>query len=441
MERAGLAVARLLIAIAPHAKSIWIPCGPGNNGGDGFIAARFLQEWGKNPIVTRLSNTPPAQPDARAAFESALAGKVTFQNLAPEQFDACIDAIFGIGLTRDPDERYTNWLTQINGSGVPVLSIDIPSGLNADTGQAAALHVCASATLSLLTLKPGLFTSDGRDACGDIWFNSLEVSGAASACAKLNVAPGIKKRQHNSHKGSYGDVVIVGGAPGMRGAAQLAARAALYSGAGRVYVIYLDAVDIDPTSDQPELMTRSMGEIDFSCLTVVAGCGGGTAISSHLALILRTAARLVLDADALNAIAGSSELQELTRARTQHSTVMTPHPLEAARLLATDTRTVQADRLDAARQLSQMFSCTVVLKGSGTIITAPDETPRINATGNARLASPGTGDVLAGLVGALMAGGDSAFHAACGATYRHGRVADLWAGPGNLTAECLAASL
>jgi hydroxyethylthiazole kinase-like uncharacterized protein yjeF len=227
----------------------------------------------------------------------------------------------------------------------------------------------------------------------------------------------------------------------MSGAAQLAASAALYSGAGRVYVIYLATADIQQFQGPPELMSRSMAEMDFRPLTVVAGCGGGTVIASHLAHILRTAGTLVLDADALNAIAGSPELQALTRTRKQESTVMTPHPLEAARLLASSTHAVQADRLDAAKRIAQMFNCAVVLKGSGTIIAAPGQIPHINPTGNARLASPGTGDVLAGLVGALLAAGESPFDAAGDAAYRHGRVADLWSGLGNLTAERLSALL
>jgi len=441
MERAGLAVAQLLLAIAPHAKTVWIPCGPGNNGGDGFVAARILQEWGKFPIVTRLCDTPPAHPDAAAALESAMAGNVTFQSQVPDAFDACIDAIFGIGLTRAPDERCAQWITRINRSKVPVLSIDVPSGLDADTGLATSPHVNASVTLSLLTLKPGLFTANGRDACGDIWLNPLEASSPCGACAELSATPARGERLHNSHKGSYGDVAVVGGAHGMSGAAQLAASAALHSGAGRVYVTYLDTTGIHPPPSHPELMTRSMAEMDFCPITVVAGCGGGIAIASQLAHILQTSEKLVLDADALNAIANSPELQALTRTRTQESTVMTPHPLEAARLLASTTHAVQADRLAAAKRLAQMFNCVVMLKGSGTIIAAPHKISHINPTGNARLASPGTGDVLAGLVGTLMAAGGNAFDAACDAAYRHGRVADLWSGPGNLTADRLSTAL
>jgi len=441
MERAGLAVAQLTLALAPHAKSIWIPCGPGNNGGDGFVAARILRDWGKCPVVTRLCDTPPEQADALAAFNSAVTAGVTFQAEAPWRFDACVDAIFGIGLTRPPDERCTDWISRINSSMGPVLSIDVPSGLNAETGCATSCHVKADVTLSLLTLKPGLFTADGRDACGDIWFNTLEASGNAESCALLLAPPVAFERLHKSHKGSYGDVAVIGGAHGMLGAAQLAASAALHSGAGRVYLISVNTTDTQQPSWQPEVMARGMGDLDFQHVTVVAGCGGGLSIDSHLAEILRTAGKLVLDADALNAIASSPELQSLTRARAPGSTIMTPHPLEAARLIGSDTQSVQANRINTAKFISETFNCAVVLKGSGSVVVAPNQTPCINPTGNARLASPGTGDVLAGMVGALMAAGESAFVAGCNAAYRHGRVADLWQGPEHLTAHGLAASL
>lgn len=441
MEMAGLAVAKLLMAIAPHARTIWIPCGPGNNGGDGLVAARILREWGKLPVVTCLSNRPPAHPDAVAALDSAVQCDVTFLSEPPAQFDACIDALFGIGLMRTPDARCADWIARINQCRGPVLAVDVPSGLDPDTGLTTTPHVKASVTLSLLSLKPGLFTLDGRDACGDIWFNTLDAHAPSGAGAELNTAPPTSTRRHNSHKGSYGDVVIVGGAQGMTGAAQLAASAALHAGAGRVYVVLLDTADVHKIPVQPEFMMRDLSDIDLRLMTVVAGCGGGDAITPYLATLLTAAGKLVLDADALNAIARSPDLHRLTHSRTTGSTVMTPHPLEAARLLGTDTPSVQANRLDSAHRLAHVFNSTVVLKGSGSIIAAPNRLARINPTGNARLASPGTGDVLAGLVGALMAAGEDAFNAACGATFRHGLAADRWTGPENLTAQSLSARL
>ena len=441
MERAGLEVAHLLLAMAPHARTVWIPCGPGNNGGDGLVAARHLQAWGKTPIVTLLQERAAQPVDAMVAMEKAKIAGIHFQNEIPESYDACIDAIFGIGSSRPIRGQSATWVQHINQSEVPVVSVDVPSGLHADSGVAATTHVLASATLSLLTLKTGLFTADGRDASGEIWFNSLGVEVSADACAQINVAPSQSKRPHNSHKGSFGDVTVIGGAPGMTGAALLAGGAALRGGAGRVFIVLLDqeALHLDPT--QPDLMVRNFTEVDLRFHTVVAGCGGGEAIGDRLETILQSAKRLVLDADALNAMAASPSLQAAVQSRPHDSTVMTPHPLEAARILGCSTAEIQSHRLESAQSLADKFRCTVVLKGSGTIIVNDEHTPRINASGNARLATAGTGDVLAGLIGARLANGDSAFDAACSAVFHHGEMADQWQTATTLTAHRLMESL
>lgn len=441
MESAGLAVARLLLAVAPHATSIWVPCGPGNNGGDGLVAARHLLRWGKSPIVTLLRGNAAQPAEAREALEKAIAAGVHFQDDTPTRFDACIDAIFGIGGSRTIGGRAAEWVHHINQSGVPVVSVDVPSGLHADSGTATSTHVVASATLSLLTLKPGLFTAKGRDASGEIWFNSLGVDVSANACAQLNGQSDLLRRPHNTHKGSFGDVTVIGGAPGMTGAALLAGGAALHGGAGRVFVALLDpeAPRLDPT--QPDLMVRTYTDIDLQNQTVVAGCGGGLAIGDHLDDILHSARGLVLDADALNAIATSPFLQTCVRSRAPGSTVITPHPLEAARLLGRSTAEVQAHRLESAQTLAHRFQCAVVLKGSGTILADIEHLPRINATGNARLATAGTGDVLAGLIGARMANGVKAFEAACNAVFHHGKIADQWPTATTLTARRLIEAL
>jgi hydroxyethylthiazole kinase-like uncharacterized protein yjeF len=328
----------------------------------------------------------------------------------------------------------------MNSSGVALLAVDVPSGLNADTGSAQALHVRATHTLSLLTMKPGLFTAHGRDACGEIWFNSLGIASAESAVARLIGVPRVHGLQHSSHKGSHGDVVVVGGAAGMLGAALLAGRAALHGGAGRVMVCLLATSHDHYDADQPELMFREPSAIDWHTATGVVGCGGGTAIGPHLPEILRNAQKLVLDADALNCIAAHPELQALLATRSPATTVITPHPLEAARLLQTTASAVQSNRLGAAQAMVQQFNCTVVLKGSGTIVASPNELPRVNTTGNGLLATAGTGDVLAGLIGARLATGNSALEAACESVYLHGQVASGWP-QSRLTASALARSL
>jgi ADP-dependent NAD(P)H-hydrate dehydratase / NAD(P)H-hydrate epimerase len=445
MQRAGLAVAHLAMAIAPHSRRIWIACGPGNNGGDGLEAAAHLQQWGKSPVVTWLGNPDKASADAAASFQRAAEAGVTFAGIPPHDHDLCIDALLGIGVSnRSPEGQMAHWINLMNAGQAPVLAVDIPTGLHADTGTAAQTTVKARHTLNLLTLKPGLFTAHGRDAAGTVWLDDLgssetpfAVTGKASLpSAWLAGQPVSAARLHASHKGSYGDVAVVGGAPGMTGAAVLAASAALHAGAGRVFVGLLDGGSMTVDASQPELMFRAADSLDFRAMTVVCGCGGGDVIHNPLARILSISALLVIDADALNSIANDSQLQNLLTARTRQlaGTVLTPHPLEAARLLGVTTAEVQHDRLAAAGQLAHRYGCTVVLKGSGTVIAAPGQTPFINPTGNARLATAGTGDVLAGMIGAGLASGKPAFQAACEAVFLHGQVADQWMGAKPLTA-------
>ena len=441
MQRAGLAVARLALALAPHARTIWIACGPGNNGGDGFEAALHLKRWGKQPVLTWLGEPARMPADAQASRERALAAGVSVVPEPPAQWDLAIDALLGIGSARAPEGALLAHIEALNASAAPVLAIDLPSGLNADSGHADAV-VHASHTLCLLALKPGLFTAHGRDATGEVWFDDLEVdAGKEAACATLSAAPPPARRLHASHKGSYGDVGIVGGAAGMTGAALLAGRAALAHGAGRVLVGFLapDAPAVD--AQAPDLMVRPWDSLDLPRITVACGCGGGEAVQEALRRVLDARA-LVLDADALNAIAADVQLQSLLQARAWRGvpTVLTPHPLEAARLLGMDTAGVQADRLAAARELARRFECVVVLKGSGTVIAAPDGQLRINPTGNARLAVAGTGDVLAGMIAARLANKEEAFEAATRAVHAHGAAADRWPAHVPLTAAALASS-
>ncbi len=448
MQRAGLALAQLALALAPHSRRPWIACGPGNNGGDGMEAAMHLQQWGKRPVVTWLGHADTAPPDAQASWRRALDAGVEFAEEAPIDFDFGIDALLGIGATRAPEGRMAKWIDLLNTSDATVLAVDIPTGLHADTGHAGPSCVKAHHCLSLLTLKPGLFTGHGRDAAATVWLDDLQIEQNRSAAithdAWLAGAPTRQTRRlHASHKGSYGDVAIVGGAPGMTGAALLAASAALHAGAGRVFVGLLDGASLSTDTSRPELMFRPIEALEFKSMTVVCGCGGGDAIRSYLPKILSSAARLVIDADALNAIATDSQLQTLLSARTRRfaSTVLTPHPLEAARLLGNTAAQVQGDRLAAAQRLAVRFGCTVVLKGSGSVIAAPGQTPVLNPTGNARLATAGSGDVLAGLIGAGLATESPSWRVSCEAVFQHGLKADHWPDDLPLTAGALARSL
>jgi ADP-dependent NAD(P)H-hydrate dehydratase / NAD(P)H-hydrate epimerase len=439
MQRAGLAVARLALAIAPHARTVWIACGPGNNGGDGFEAAMHLHQWGKTVVVTWAGDEAKAPADARASLQRARDAGVTFANEPPAAFDLGIDAMLGIGAARPLEGRLKTWTQRLNAAGVPVLAVDLPSGLDGDTGSAGGVR--ATYTLSLLTLKPGLFTALGRDHAGAVWFDDLGIAAPARGpAAWLAGPPRHVPRPHASHKGSWGDVAIVGGAPGMAGAALLAASAALHAGAGRVFVGALDDRAAALDASQPELMIRSWESLDLRSMSVACGCGGGEPVRAVLPKVLSTARALVLDADALNAVAADAQLQTLLRARGQRGreTVITPHPLEAARLLGSGTATVQANRQAAAQELAERFSCVAILKGSGTVIAAPARAPFINPTGNARLAVPGTGDVLAGLIAARLCSSDDTQQAAAGAVFDHGLAAGDWPTNETLTASALA---
>ncbi len=438
MQRAGLAVARLALAVTPHARTIWIACGPGNNGGDGFEAAIHLRQWGKDPQVTWHGDEAKLPADASVSLQRARAAGVSFAVEPPASCDLAVDALLGQGHARPLDGTMAQWASRMSARPGPVLAVDLPSGLNADTGAGQAVR--ATYTISLLTLKPGLFTANGRDAAGQVWSDDLGLGDPRhEPTAWLAGPPARDARQHASHKGSYGDVVVIGGAQGMTGAALLAASAALHFGAGRVFAGLLDGglLAIDPS--QPELMIRDWQSLDLAQMAVACGCGGGDAVRAVLPRVMSTANSLVLDADALNAIAGDTQLQSLlvARGRRGRHTVLTPHPLEAARLLGCGAAQVQEDRLVAGIELAKRFNCVIVLKGSGTVIAAPGETPLINPTGNARLATAGTGDVLAGMIAARLAGGEAAVKAAATAVHAHGLAADGWSEGRSLTAGAL----
>lgn len=442
MQRAGLAVAKLALALAPHSKHMWVACGPGNNGGDGFEAALHLHRWGKQVSVSCAGDETRMPADARASLHRARDAGVALVAQAPVRFDLAIDALLGLGAARPLEGVMRAWADRMNACGMPVLAIDIPSGLGSDSGTGES--VTATHTLSLLTLKPGLFTARGRDASGEVWLDDLGVDACTHEPSGWLAGPGARvQRPHASHKGTWGDVAVIGGAPGMAGAALLAATAALHAGAGRVLVGSLDERAPGLDASQPDLMMRAWDSLDLTKMAVACGCGGGEVVRAALPRVISTARALVLDADALNAIAADPQLQAQVQARgrRQRPTVLTPHPLEAARLLDRSAQDVQADRIAAARELVRRFGCTVVLKGSGTIVCAPDRVPHLNPTGNGRLATAGTGDVLAGFIAARIASHGDVFEATAGAVFDHGRVADEWPAAMALTASALARAL
>jgi ADP-dependent NAD(P)H-hydrate dehydratase / NAD(P)H-hydrate epimerase len=470
MALAGWAVARLTQALAPHAQNIWVACGPGNNGGDGLVAATHLfndaqaNGLSRSVFVTLAGDAEKLPEDAAHALQLALAAGVHIGDEPPLAFDFAIDALLGIGATREPSGVLAHHLARLRSSASPVLCVDLPSGLLSDSGlllptpQEEHTGCGPRFTLSLLTLKPGLFTAQGRDAAGEIWFDDLSTTGSTQEPPTALLAgcadqPLSSPRNHAAHKGSQGEVLVIGGqglgsaGVGMTGAAVLAARAALRMGAGRVYLSLLDRSGATAHWDplQPELMVRSPQAAMSSDLlersAVVCGCGGGEAIKELLIPVLSRARTLVLDADALNGIATDTQWQTLLQQRQAKgfTTVITPHPLEAARLLGTTTARVMADRLAAARQLSEKFGVICVLKGSGTVMHAPGEMPLINPSGNGALATAGTGDVLAGMLGAALATQphhQSPLLRTAQAVFEHGRLADKWVAQHGTHALC-----
>ena len=427
------------MAVAPHARTVWVACGPGNNGGDGLEAAVQLNAWGKHVVLT-LAGDPALLPaDAATSWRKCQDAGLAPSPRPPREWDLCIDALLGIGGARALDGELAALVQAINAGPGTVLAVDQPSGLSSDTGTGDSVR--ATHTLGLLTLKPGLFTALGPARCGQVWFHDPGVRAAEGrASAWLSGPPPAPVRPHASHKGSYGDVAVVGGAAGMSGAAVLAASAALHAGAGRVYLCSLAPAADALVAGQPELMVRDIATLPLEQMAVACGCGGGEAVADVLPRVLDQSRSLVLDADALNVIAAQPQLADALRQRTQ-PTVLTPHPLEAARLLGCAAAEVQADRLRAATTLAERFSCVVVLKGSGSVIAEPPKTPHLNPTGNPRLATAGTGDVLAGLVAALLAAGAEPFGAAAAAAYRPGLAADRWPSGRALTAGVLAKTL
>ena len=441
MERAGLAAAELARELLQDQTSVLILAGPGNNGGDALVAARHLRSWWYKVTVVFAGEPDKLPPDAARALQAWLDTGGTLHDDIPQQvsWGLAIDGLFGIGLARQLDERHLRLVKALNGMELPVLALDIPSGLDSDTGQPLGAAVRATHTMTFIALKPGLFTAYGPDYCGEVRLETLDIDPAllpqptGFLLERKQVAGALKPRPRNSHKGMLGSVGILGGAGSMCGAALLAGRAALKLGAGRVYVGLLapDAPAVDVA--QPELMLRTpeqLFEVDgLSCLVVGPGLGQSAQALSVLRRALETELPLVLDADALNLIAVHAELAPLLHDRTA-GTLLTPHPAEAARLLGSGSHDVQQDRIGSALVLASRFNSLVVLKGTGSVCAAPGETWYINPTGNPGLSSAGTGDVLSGMLGALLAQRVPHRQALLLGVYLHGAAADELVGQG-----------
>ncbi|MBZ0106658.1 MAG: NAD(P)H-hydrate dehydratase [Sulfuricella denitrificans] len=453
MERAGKAAAELATQLLGNNYAVLVLAGPGNNGGDALVAARILQERGYR-VTTVLTGDPARRPEeAAAAFHALQEMGGSFLPAIPAdgRWDLIIDGLFGIGLDRDLDSKYQELVKQINRMKTPVLSLDIPSGLDSETGQPFRAAVRADHTLTFIGLKPGLFTAYGPDYCGQIHLDSLGLPNdflpavRGQLIGADEVSRHLKPRPRNSHKGMLGSVGVLGGAETMVGAAILAGRAALLLGAGRVYVGLLAENALALDLQQPELMLRSpdsMFVTELDCLIIGPGLGQSAQALGYLRQALQSNLKLVIDADALSLLGAHAELQDLLKNR-QATNILTPHPAEAGRLLNCSNHEIQQDRIGSAQVLASRLNSLIALKGAGTVCAFPDDTWHINPTGNPGLSSAGMGDILCGMIGAMLGQRLSAEKAALLAVYLHGMAADelvrKGTGPIGLTATEVAA--
>jgi hydroxyethylthiazole kinase-like uncharacterized protein yjeF len=450
MERAGLAAAERARELAGESgRSVLVLAGPGNNGGDALELATHLKRWFYRVDLVFAGEAAKLPHDAAAALAkwNAVDGRLLKAIPAGARFDLVVDGLFGIGLTRAVSGDAARLIEAANALSGPKLALDVASGVNGDTGAVLGTAFRATHTITFIARKPGLYTLDGPDYCGEVSVaplgldaERLRAPDGRLVTGALLAAP-LFARPRNFHKGRAGSLGIVGGAAGMVGAALLAGRAAIRLGAGKVFLGLL--TDHPPHVDyaQPELMLRKPEQLlaDVPLTAVAAGPGMGTDTGAQrlLAQALRLDVPLVLDADALNLVAGYTVLQSAVQAR-KHPTLLTPHPAEGARLLGVATEAVQADRIGAALRLAARLKSHVALKGNGTVIAAPDGRWWINASGNPGMASAGMGDVLTGIVGALAAQGLAPDEALLAGVHLHGAAADALAargvGPVGITA-------
>jgi hydroxyethylthiazole kinase-like uncharacterized protein yjeF len=415
MERAGAAAFGCLRRRWPQARRVALLCGAGNNAGDGYVVARLARQAGFVVRVFRPEGLRPPAGDAAAAREAALAAGVGEAVIGSEplgDYDLLVDGLLGIGLDGPPRAPFAAAIAAANGAGRPVLALDIPSGLHADSGAVAGDAIRAELTVTFIGLKPGLLTGAGRACCGDIAFFDLgvpagiyaQVPAAAERLDLARVADRLAPRPRDAHKGHFGHVLVVGGDHGMAGAVRLAAEAAARVGAGLVSVATRSAHAAVIAAARPELMchgVESAGALRpllgrASVVAVGPGLGRDRWGRQLLGALLDSGLPLVVDADGLNLLAGDPVARG--------EWVLTPHPAEAARLLGIGTAAVQADRFAALDALAARFDATVVLKGSGTLVGGRAGVGLCSG-GNPGMASGGMGDLLTGTIAGLAAQG------------------------------------
>jgi len=444
MQTAGQASFALLQRQWPNARSLVVFCGAGNNGGDGFVLARLAKEQDFNVIIYSIKNFEDlsglAQETAKAC--KALNISIHFwenQTIDFTKIDVIIDALLGSGLEGIVKGTFETAIDSINQSTKPVLAIDIPSGLNANTGAIQGKTVKANNTITFIGLKQGLFTDDGAEYCGKIGCHTLnipkqyykKINPTAYLFNKKILKKFLKTRPRTANKGCYGHVLVVGGDYGMAGAIRMAAEATLRVGAGLVSVATHAEHRCIVNAECPEIMChaiktgKDLQPLIEKATVIIAGPGLGQtnwSIALLTECLKAQSKPLLLDADALNLI---STKINVTYFKIIKRLILTPHPGEAGRLLDISTKTIQKNRFDAITQLQQKYHATVVLKGAGTLIKSEKALPIICTQGNPGMATAGMGDVLSGVIGGLLAQGISDFDAAQIGVYLHAQAADM----------------
>jgi NAD(P)H-hydrate epimerase len=416
MKRAGEAALRYLRTRFPVAHRIVIVCGAGNNAGDGYVLGRFAQAAGLTVTMLAATSTDALRGDARQAYDDLRASGVQVQPYASgllAQGEVVVDALLGTGLRGSAREGVARVIREINSCGRPVLAVDVPSGLDSDTGMPLGAAVRADCTVTFVGLKTGLFIGDGPEFAGTVFFDDLEIAPGEAAgpprprierILQSAIQQALPRRARSSHKGDFGRVLIVGSGVGMPGAVRLAGEACLRVGAGLVTVAV--APDNVPaiSSGRPELICLPLTDAEAlrepadkaDIIAIGPGLGRTPWARAALETVLRSGKLLVVDADALNIIAESS-------VPVYADWILTPHPGEAARLLGTHTDDIQHDRLAALDRLVERYRGTVVLKGAGTLVGAPGRIPALCEPGNPGMATAGMGDVLTGTIAGILA--------------------------------------
>ncbi len=437
MERAGTAAFGLLRERWPNAKDISVLSGTGNNGGDGFVLARLAKQAGFSVRVLQLGNGTKIKGDARLNADrfSGMLGDWQGYRTLPVHTDVIVDAMLGTGLEREVAGAWRQAVNDTNDHAAPVLAVDIPSGLHSDSGAVLGVCVHASACISFIGLKQGMFTGAGPDYCGEVSFDALELPASVYASDALSVrridwsrlSEQLKLRSRIAHKGHFGHVLVVGGELGYGGAARLSAEAALRTGAGLVSLVTRPQHVAPVLAARPEIMVHGLERPDqlqqfmqqASVIVIGPGLGQGDWGRALWAQLAQADYPMVVDADALNLLAATPD-------QMRDDWILTPHPGEAARLLDESSSQIQNDRFAAASRIRQRYAGVTVLKGAGTIIHGSGSASvAVCSDGNPGMASGGMGDVLSGVIAGLLAQGYAPQQAAEMGVCLHAAAADL----------------